>query len=97
METRSKSTRDLALSDHVDPPAESLARTGEGTPASGDLGYTGAAGIVGDSRPSSTRPPTEVVSPHMSIHEGDVDGPPLLQRADLEPITGHLYPRPPTL
>jgi len=36
------------------------------------------------------------VSPHLSIHEGDVDGPPLLQRADLEPITGHLYPRPPT-
>jgi len=36
------------------------------------------------------------VSPHLSIHEGDVDGPPLLQRADLEPITGHLNPRPPT-
>ena len=94
METRSKATRDLALSDHVSPSAESPARIGEGTPASGDLGYIGAAGIVGDSRPSSTRPPTEVISPHMSIHEGDVDGPPLLQRADLEPITGHLYPRP---
>jgi len=67
---------------------------GEGTPASGDLGYIGAAGIVGDSRPSSTRPPTEVMSPHMSIHEGDVDGPPLLQRADLDPITSHLNPCP---
>jgi len=32
----------------------------------------------------------------MSIHEGDVDGPPLLQRADLEPITSHLNPCPPT-
>jgi len=67
---------------------------GEGTPASGDLGYIGAAGIVGDSRPSSTRPPTEVMSPHMSIHVGDVDGPPLLQRADLDPITAHLNPCP---
>ena len=97
METRSKATRDLALSDDVNPSAESPARTGESTPASGDLGYIGAAGIVGDSRPSSTRPPTEVMSPHMSIHEGDVDGPPLLQRADLEPITSHLNPCPPTL
>ena len=87
METRSKATRDLALSDDVNPSAEFPARMGESTPASGDLGYIGAAGIVGDSRPSSTRPPTEVVSPHMSIHEGDVDGPPLLQRADLAPIS----------
>ena len=97
METRSKATRDLALSDDVNPSAESPARMGESTPASGDLGYIGAAGIVGDSRPSSTGPPTEVISPHMSIHEGDVGGPPPLQRADLEPITGHLYPCPPTL
>ena len=96
METRSKATRDLALSDDVNPSAESPARMGESTPASGHLGYIGAAGIVGDSRPSSTRPPTEVVSPHMSIHEGDVDGPPLLQRADLAPITSYLNPRPPT-
>ena len=96
METRSKATRDLALSDHVSPSAESPVRMGEGTPASGDLGYIGAAGIVGDSRPSSTRPPTAVMSPHMSIHEGDVDGPPLLQRADLAPITSHLNPCPPT-
>jgi len=36
------------------------------------------------------------MSPHMSIHEGDVDGPPLLQRADLEPITAHLNLCPPT-
>jgi len=69
---------------------------GESTPASGDLGYIGAAGIVRDSRPSSTRPPTEVVSPHMPIHEGDVDGPPLLQRADLAPITSYRNPCPPT-
>ena len=97
METRSKATRDLALSDDVNPSAEFPARMGESTPASGDLGYIGAAGIVGDSRPSSTRPPTEVVSSHMSIHEGDIDGPPLLQRADLAPITSSsLNPCPPT-
>jgi len=96
METRSKATRDLALSDDVNPSAEFPARTGESTPASGDLGYIGAAGIVGDSRPSSTRPPTEVMSPHMSIHEGDIDGSPLLQRADLAPITSYLNPCPPT-
>ena len=96
METRSKATRDLALSDDVIPSAEFPARMGESTPASGDLGYIGAAGIVGDSHPSSTRPPTEVVSPHMSIHEGDVDGPPLLQSADLAPITSHRNPCPPT-
>jgi len=97
METRSKATRDLALSDYVNPSAEFPARMGEGTPASGDLGYLGAAGIVGDSRPFSTRPPTEVVSPHMSIHEGDIDGPPLLQRADLAPIiTSYRNPCPPT-
>ena len=94
METRSKATRDLALSDDVIPSAEFPARMGESTPASGDLRYIGAAGIVGDSRPSSTRPPTEVVSPHMSIHEGDIDGPPLLQRADLAPITSTLNPCP---
>ena len=90
---------DLALSDDVIPSAESPARTGESTPASGDLGYIGAAGIVGDSRPSSTRPPTEVMSPHMSIHEGDIDGPPPLQRVDLAPITtsSSLNPCPPTL
>jgi len=87
METRSKVTRDLALSDDVIPSAEFPARMDESTPASGDLGYIGAAGIVGDSRPSSTRPPTEVMSPHMSIHEADIDGPPPLQRADLAPIT----------
>ena len=87
METRSKSTRDLALSEAVLPPAEFPARIGEATPESGDLGDIGAAGIVGDSRPSSTRPPTGVISPHLSIHEADVDGPPLLQRADLAPIS----------
>jgi len=97
METRSKATRDLALSDDVIPSAEFPARMGESTPASGDLGYIGAAGIVGDSRPSSTRPPTEVVSPHMSIHEADIDGPPLLQRADLAPITSSINPCPPTI
>jgi len=97
METRSKATRDLALSDDVNPSAEFPARTDESTPASGDLGYIGAAGFVGDSRPSSTRPPTEVMSPHMSIHEGDVDGPPLLQRADVAPITSYRNPCPPTL
>ena len=97
METRSKATRDLALSDDVNPSAEFPARTGESTPASEDLGYIGAAGIVGDSRPSSTRPPTEVMSPHMSIHEADIDGPPLLQRADLAPITSSsINPCPPT-
>jgi len=94
MEIRSKATRDLALSDDVIPSAEFLARMGESTPASGDLGYIGAAGIVGDSRPSSTRPPTEIVSPHMSIHEADIDGPPLLQRADLAPVTSSLNPAP---
>ena len=98
METRSKATRDLALSDDVIPSAEFSARTGESTPASGDLGYIKAAGIVGDSRPSSTRPPTEIVSPHMSIHEGDIDGPPQLQRADLAPCTSSsLNPCPPTI
>jgi len=78
--------RDQALSEGVIPPAEFPARIGESTPESGDLGDIRAAGIVGDSCPSSTRPPTEVVSPHLSIHEADVDGPPLLQRADLVPI-----------
>ena len=98
METRSKATRDLALSEDDIPSAEFPARRGESTPASGDLGYIGAAGIVGDSRPSSTRPPTEVVSPHMSIHEADIDGPPLLQRADLAPITtSAMNPCPPTI
>ena len=98
METRSKATRDLALSDYVNPSAEFPARMREGTSASGDLGYIGAAGIVGDSRPSSTRPPTEIVSPHMSIHEGDMDGPPLLQRADLATtITSNRNPCPPTI
>ena len=88
--------RDQALSEGVIPPAEFPARVGESTPESGDLGDIGAAGIVGDSRPSSTRPPTEVVSPHMSIHEADVDGPPLLQRADLAPIATSINPCPPT-
>jgi len=97
METRSKATRDLALSDDVIPSAEFPARMGESTPASGDLGHIGAAGIVGDSRPSSTRPPTEVISPHMSIHEADIDGPPLLQRADQAPITSSMNPCPPTV
>ena len=95
METRSKATRDLVLSDDVNPSAEFPARMGESTPVSGDLRYIGAAGIVGDSCPSSTRPPTEVISPHMSIHEGDVDGPPLLERADLAPITSLSEPLPP--
>ena len=94
METRSKATRDLALSEDVIPPAEFPARIGESTPEPGDLGDIGAAGIVGDSRPSSTRPPTEVVSPHMSVHEADVDVPPLLQRADLAPIATSINPRP---
>ena len=97
METRSKATRDQALSEAVLPPAEFPARIGEATPESGDLGDIGAAGIVGDSRPSSTRPPTEVVSPHMSVHEADVDGPPLLQRADQALIATSINPRPPTL
>jgi len=98
METRSKATRDQALSEAVIPPAEFPARIGETTPESGDLGDIGAAGILGDSRPSSTRPPTEVISPHMSVHEADVDGPPLLQRADLAPIiTAARNLRPPTL
>jgi len=96
METRSKATRDLALSEDVIPPAEFPAWIGESTPESGDLGDIGAAGIVGDSRPSSTRPPTEVVSPHMSVHEVDIDGPPLLQRADQVPIMNPLNLRPPT-
>jgi len=94
--SRSKATRDLALSDDVIPSAEFPARTGESTPVSGDLGYIGAAGIVGDSRPSSTRPPTAVESPHMSIHEANIDGPPLLQRADLAPVTSAMKPCPPT-
>jgi len=94
METRSKATRDLALSEDVIPPAEFPARIGESTPESGDLGDIGAAGIVGDSRSSSTRPPTEVVSPHMSIHEADIDGPPLLQRANLAPIASSINPCP---
>jgi len=97
METRSKATRDLALSDDVIPSAEFPARMGESTPASGDLGHIGAAGIVGDSRPSSTRPPTEMVSPHMSIHEADIDGPPPSQRADLAPITSTMNPCPPRI
>ena len=87
METRSKATRNRALSEAVLPQAEFPDRIGETTPESGDLGDIGAAGIVGDSRPSSTRPPTGVTSPHLSVHEADVDGPPLLQRADLAPIT----------
>jgi len=95
METRSKAIRDKALSEAVIPPAEFQARIGETTPESGDLGNIGAAGIVGDSRPSSIRPPTEVISPHMSVHGADVDGPPLLQRADLAPIfTVARNPRP---
>jgi len=95
METRSKATRDLALSeDVVIPSAEFPTRMGESTPESGDLGDIGAAGIVGDSRPSSTRPPTEVVSPHMSIHEADTDVPPLLQRADLAQIGTPINPCP---
>jgi len=88
--------RDLALSGEVISPAEFPARMGESTPESGDLGDIEAAGIVGDSRPSSTRPPTEVVSPHMSVHEADIDGPPLLQRADQAPITNPLNLRPHT-
>ena len=96
METRSKATRDLALAEDVIPSAEFPARMGKSTPESGDPGDIGAAGIVGDSRPSSTRPPpTGVISPHLSIHEADVDGPPLLQRADLAPINS-TNPRPPT-
>ena len=47
METRSKTTRDQALSEAVLPPAEFPARIGETTPESGDLGDIGAAGIVG--------------------------------------------------
>jgi len=95
METRSKATRDLALSEAVLPPAEFPARIGESTPESGDLWDMGAAGIVGDSRPSSTRPPpTGVISPHLSVHEADVDGPPLLQRAEQAPITTSINPRP---
>ena len=94
METRSKATRDLALSEDVIPSAEFPAQMGESTPESGDLGDIEAAGIVGDSRPSSTRSPTEVVSPHMSIHEADIDGPPLLQRADLAPIASSINPCP---
>jgi len=97
METQSKYRRDQALSEGVILPAEFPARMGESTPESGDLGDIGAAGIVGDSRPSSTRPPTEVVSPHMSVHEADIDGPPLLQRADLAPIMNPLNLRPPTM
>ena len=98
METRSKATRDQALSEAVFPPAEFSARIGEATPESGDLGDIGAAGIVGDSRPSSIRPPpTGVISPHLSVHEADVDGPPLLQRADLAPINTSINLRPPTL
>jgi len=98
METRSKATRDLALSEAVLPRAEFPARIGEATPESGDLGDIGAAGIVGDSRPSSIRPPpTGVISPHLSVHEADVDGPPLLQRADLAPINTSINLRPPTL
>jgi len=38
METRSKATRDQALSEAVFPPAEFPARIGESTPESGDLG-----------------------------------------------------------
>jgi len=95
METRSKATRDLALSEAVSPPAEFLALIGEATPESGALGDIGAAGIVGDSRPSSTRPPaTGVISPHLSVHEADVDGSPLLQRADLAPIVTSIDPCP---
>ena len=98
METRSKATRDQALSEAVIPPAEFPAPIGEATPESGDLGDIGAAGIVGDSRPSSTSTPTRVISPHMSVHEADVDGPPLLQRADLAPrVDPSLNLRPPTL
>ena len=98
METRSKATRDLALSEDVIPPAEFPARIGESTPESEHLGDIVVAGIVGDSRPSSTRPPTEVVSPHMSVHEADVDGPPLLQRADITlRYDPSLNLRPPTL
>jgi len=97
METRSKATRDLALSEDVIPSAEFPARMGESTPESGDLGDLGAAGIVGDSRPSSTRPPTEVVLPHMSVHEADIDGPPLLQRADQAPMASSINPCPPTI
>ena len=95
METRSKTTRDQALSEAVLPPAEFPARIGETTPESGDLGDIGAAGIVGDSRPSSTRPLTGVISPHLSVHEADVDGSPLLQRADLAPTVASLNFRPP--
>ena len=95
METQSKYRRDQALSEGVIPPAEFPARMGESTPESGDLGDIGAAGIVGDSRPSSTRPLTGVISPHMSVHEADVtgvDGPPPLQRADLAPTNSNLRP-----
>jgi len=45
METRSKATRDQALSEAVLPPAEFPTRIGETTPESGDLGDIGAAGI----------------------------------------------------
>jgi len=41
METRSKHTRDLALSEDVIPPAEFPARMGESTPESGYLGNIG--------------------------------------------------------
>jgi len=51
METLSKATRDLALSDDVNPSAEFPAQMGESTPASGDLGYMGAAGIAGTVAP----------------------------------------------
>jgi len=97
METRSKATRDQALSEVVLPPAEFPARIGETTPESGDLGDIGAAGIVGDSRSSSTSPLTGVISPHMSVHEADVtgvDGPPLLQRADLAPTIDPSHQQP---
>ena len=98
METRSKAIRDQALSEAVIPPAEFPARIVEATPESGDLGDIGAAGIVGDSRPSSASTPTRVISPHMLVHEADVDGPPLLQRADVTPrYDPSLNLRPPTL
>jgi len=96
METRSKATRDLALAEDVIPSAEFPARMGKSTPESGDPGDIGAAGIVGDSRPSSTRPRTEVVWPHMSVHEADIDGPPLLQRAEQAQIASSINPCPPT-
>ena len=70
METRSKATRDLALSDDVIPSAEFPTRMGESTPASGDLGYIGAAGIVGtvappalDHQPRSYRPTCRYMRP----------------------------------